>query len=91
MKLYVALDCESCKRVLQEIEGAADVSLVLIKPRTSLQQNAKVSYPVKDEIVNELPSIPALIDGDNVVVGDAILKYLAQNPRTSSFLIKHGV
>lgn len=85
MKLYVALG--GCRDVLKKIDAAADIDMIIVKPRRGLHKDAKVTFPVKNEIVEELPGIPALIDGTNIVVGDAIVEYLASNPLTASFLV----
>lgn len=92
MNLYVELDCDICKNVLRQIDVAADLDLKIIKPRKSLLSGSPTTYYVEEgEPVNTVPSLPALIDGSNVVVGDKILSYLASKPRTATFLINYGM
>lgn len=75
MKLYISDDCGNCKEVMEEAKETID----------ELKAKGKLEVVNITGAKTDLPAVPALVDGDKVIVGTGIKEYLEEKVRPELF------
>lgn len=71
MKLYISDDCDNCKLVMDG--GRESIEALRVKGELEVMNITGIK--------TDLPAVPALVDGQKVVIGTGLVEYLGQKAR----------